>query len=392
MGRKMNEFPLKQWAIFKDVSWLKGIKVVEVTTGASAPLAGRILAELGAEVVKVESGAKIDVNRARVRRPTDPADYPNGEAFQLLHETNAGKKSVTLNLKTEEGKKLFKMLLSDSDVFIENFVPGWLDRLDMSISTLREEFPELVILSASGYGQNGPLSTQRAYAPVMTSLAGVEGLIGYQDGEVMGCSALALADLNCSFMAVFLIMSGLIGRKDTGCGMHIDLSQIEASVSMIGEAFVEEQLSLNSTGPRGNVGPNGEEWSLTRAEGNDVWVASTSALSEERNDIVDEKSRPSREELLAVLRNKGAEAVPVLTPDEVAADERFNKSGFTQQVTHPHPLVGQLDITSVPWKIDYVIPRVLGAAPLLGNANDEILGRYLSKEELETYELEGVLK
>ncbi|MGF9664005.1 CoA transferase [Arthrobacter crystallopoietes] len=372
--------------VIGDVGWLRGLKIVEVTTAVSAPLIGRVLSELGAEVVKVESRAKVDVNRARVPRPTDPEGFPAHEAFQLLHEANAGKHSVTLNLKTEQGKELLLDLLGDADVFIENFVPGWLDRLDLSIAQLRERFPRLIIFSASGYGQTGPLRTQRSYAPVMTALAGIEGLIGYEDGQVMGCSALALADLNCTFSGVFLVMAALAGRQSTGQGTHIDLSQIEAAAILAGEAFIEQQLDGTVPGPAGNTDPDGTRWTLARTGDDDSWLAATGTVA------ADDAARPGTGELLERLRGRGIEASPVLTPAQVAADEHFTSRGFMQSVEHPHPLIGSLQITSVPWRMEGTVPQVAAAAPLIGSSNAEVLGRYVPAGALSELEREGVLK
>jgi crotonobetainyl-CoA:carnitine CoA-transferase CaiB-like acyl-CoA transferase len=382
-----------------DIDWLRGIKVVEVTTAVSAPLIGRVLAELGAEVVKVESRAKPDVNRARLPRPTDPEGFPAHESFQLLHESSASKKSVTLNLKTDEGKALFLDLLGEADVFIENFVPGWLDRLGLTVESLREKFPRLVILSASGYGQTGPLRTQRSYAPVMSALAGVEGLIGYADGQVMGCSALALADLNCSFTGVFLVAAALKGREQTGEGTHLDLSQIEAASTLAGEAFVEAELNGISQLPRGNADPDGTPWTLIPTERPDEWVAAGGVKQSEvaERELLELKnlpagSRPRREVLLARLRDRGIEAAPVLTPTDVGQDQGFAARGFTQTVMHPHAMVGEVKVTSVPWHLDGRLPRVLGAAPLLGGDNSAILTRFIDAASLADYEAKGVLR
>ncbi|MFC3242145.1 CoA transferase [Gordonia humi] len=299
-----------------DIEWLDGVNVVEVTTAVSAPLVGRVLAELGAEVVKVESRAKPDVNRARLPRPTDPEGFPADEAFQLLHEASSSKRSVTLNLKTEAGRGLFLDLLGDADVFIENFVPGWLDRLGLTVADLRARFPRLVILSASGYGQTGPLRTQRSYAPVMSALAGVEGLIGYDDGDVLGCSALALADLNCSFYGVALVSAALRGREDTGQGCHIDLSQIEAASTLAGEAFAEYGVTGTPPGPRGNADPDGRPWTLIRDPGDrdgSGWIAAAGATDGLGAEDLSRGS-VSRDELLARLTARGVETSPVLTP------------------------------------------------------------------------------
>jgi benzylsuccinate CoA-transferase BbsF subunit len=384
-------------SVFQRIDWLKGTKVLEVTTGVAAPLVGRILGELGADVTKLESRAKLDVNRMRLPRPSDPEGFPASESFQLLHEANAGKKSVTLNLKEPDGKALFLELLKETDVFIENFAPGWLDRLGIPPATILELAPRLVMLSASGYGQTGPLRSQRAYAPVMTSLAGVEGLIGYEDGDIMGASAIALADLNCSFHGVFLVLAALHGRRGTGLGQHIDLSQTEACVSLIGEAFVEMQLGLRQPAPYGNAGADGERWALIRAgDDDDRWVAAgtdrqqtgAGALTE----LAGRPERPAPAELLQVLARHGFESAPVLTPDNVATDDKFDRRGFLQRVQHPLEMIGELTITSVPWHLDGAVPEVTAAAPCLGQDNEDFYRARLSAEEYARLDKSGALR
>ena len=374
------------------VNWLSGLRVLEVTTGVAAPLIGRILGELGADVIKLESRAKLDVNRTRVPRPDDPEGFPASEAFQLLHEANAGKRSITLNLKEAAGKELFLELLRDVDVFIENFAPGWLERLGLSPDAILAAAPQLIMLSASGYGQTGPLRTQRAYAPVMTSLAGIEGLVGYGPDDVTGASSLALADLNCSFYGVFLITAALRGRQVTGRGQYLDLSQTEAAACLIGEAFVEQQLGLRVPAPQGNTSTDGEHWTLLAAAGDDRWVAAGTDRDDRTVSQLPELTgqpgrpgRPSAADLLRVLADHGFEAAPVLTPDEVATDELFQRQALLQRVTHPLEAIGELTITSVPWHLDGIVPRIAGPAPCLGSDTDDFFRRRLSAEAFTTY-------
>jgi crotonobetainyl-CoA:carnitine CoA-transferase CaiB-like acyl-CoA transferase len=374
------------------IDWLSGLRVLEVTTGVAAPLIGRVLGELGAAVTKLESRAKLDVNRMRVPRPDDPEGFPAGESFQLLHEANAGKRSITLNLKEPAGKELFLELLQDTDVFIENFAPGWLERLGLSPAGILQAAPRLIMLSASGYGQAGPLRTQRAYAPVTTSLAGIEGLIGYGPDEVTGACSLALADLNCTFYGVFLILAALRGQQGTGLGQYIDLSQTEAAASLIGEAFVERQRGIRSPGPYGNAGVDGEQWTLLPAAEDDRWIAAggdgDARLAELAGRPEGEPERRSAAELLRTLADHGFESAPVLTPDEVANDDLFARQGFLQQVTHPLTMIGDLTITSVPWHLDGIVPRVAGAAPQLGHDTEQFFRRRLPAEDFAKY-LEG---
>jgi crotonobetainyl-CoA:carnitine CoA-transferase CaiB-like acyl-CoA transferase len=371
------------------IDWLRGLRVLEVTTGVAAPLIGRVLGELGADVTKLESRAKLDVNRMRVPRPDDPQGFPASEAFQLLHEANAGKRSITLNLKEPAGKELFLELLQDTDVFIENFAPGWLERLGLSPAAITSAAPKLIMLSTSGYGQTGPLRSQRAYAPVMTSLSGIEGLIGYGPDEVTGACSLALADLNCTFYGVFLILAALRGLDGTGLGQYIDLSQTEAAASLIGEAFVEQQLGIRTPGPYGNAGMDGEQWTLLRAAEDDRWIAAGSDREQHDaarlTELGRQHERRSAAELLGMLADHGFESAPVLTPDEVAGDDLFARQGFLQRVTHPLEMIGELTITSVPWHLDGIVPRVSGAAPLLGQDTEQFFRRRLTAEDFAKY-------
>ena len=368
-------------AAHRPIDWLAGVRVVEVTTGVAAPLSGRILAELGADVVKVESRAKLDVNRVRVPRAAMAGladeETLRLEGFGLLHEASASKRSITLDLKNETGRELFLRLLGGSDVFVQNFAPGWLERLGLSVHELLECFPRLVVLSATGYGQAGPLRGQRAYAPIMSSLAGLEGLIGYEDGAVVGASATAMADLNCSFYGAYLVLAALHGRTASGGGRHLDLSQTEACVALIGEAMVEYAETGKAPGPVGNSAPTGRREVVPCADGG--WVVVEDAP--EDLDPTEWTTTRDRDDLVRRLQADGIAATPVLTPDEVLLDPGFRERGLFQEVEHP--VLGPLTATSVPWHVDGVVPRVRSSSPLLGEHTEEIARGLLGLEPAE---------
>ncbi|KAF0957776.1 CaiB/BaiF CoA transferase family protein [Rhodococcus sp. T7] len=367
----------------RPLDWLSGIRVVEVSTGVAGPLTGRILAELGADVIKVESRAKLDVNRVRVPREemsglADPETLQL-EGFGLLHEASASKRSVTLNLKTEAGRELFLHLLSEADVFVQNFAPGWLERLGLSVDDLLHQCPRLVVLSATGYGQDGPLCQQRAYAPIMSSLAGLEGVIGYEDGAVVGASATAMADLNCSFYGAYLVLAALNGRTETGGGRHLDLSQTEACVALLGEAMVEYATTGKVPGPTGNSGPTGSREVVPCKDGR--WAVVDDAP--EGSELLD------RDELVTRLHSAGSVATPVLTPQEVLQDPGFRDRGLFQQVDHP--VLGELTTTSIPWHLDGSVPGVRSSSPLLGVDTEDVMTRLLgvTSEEFDRLTTEG---
>ncbi|SDH51509.1 CaiB/BaiF CoA transferase family protein [Pseudonocardia oroxyli] len=375
-----------------DLDWLAGLRVIEVTTGVAAPLTGRILAELGADVIKVESRAKLDVNRVRVPNAATAGiadeETLRLEGFGLLHEASASKRSIRLDLKNPRGKDLFLRLLDTADAFVQNFAPGWLERLGLSVGGLLDRNPRLIVVSATGYGQEGPLSSQRAYAPIMSSLAGIEGLIGYEDGDVVGASATALADLNCSFYGAYLALAALHGRTETGGGRHLDLSQTEACAALVGEAMIEYARAGKSPGPVGNATPRGDREVVPSADGGWVVIEGLAKDSDEYRDLL-AAGRP-REDLVSSLRARGIRATPVLSPDEVVADEGFRERGMFQQVEHP--VLGPLTTSSIPWHLDGAVPRVRSSSPLFGHDTAAVMAELgLSPAEIATLETDKVL-
>ena len=226
----------------------------------------------------------------------------------MLHEANAGKRSALVDLKTAGGLEVFESLIDGADVFIQNFVPGWLERIGLSVDALRERNPRLVVLSASCSGQDGPGSVQRAYAPVMTALAGVEGLIGYEDGVVLGTMSSALADLNAAYVGAFAVLSALLRQRRTGHGVHLDLSQTESS----GPAHRRSDGGLADH--RCRSGPPGQFRNGACALAADPMHGDRHRICRRRERSGSRRRRPG-EESLAVLESLAAER----GPDAVAA-------------------------------------------------------------------------
>lgn len=373
-----------------EADWLQGVLVVEVTIGVSSPLTSRVLADLGARVIKVESRAKLDVNRARLQRRDNPG-VPVEESFSLLHEANAGKESITLNLKEPDGQALLLRLLEDADVFVQNFAPGWLERLGLSIDGLLDANPGLVVLSAAGYGQKGPLRAQRAYAPVMTALAGVEGLVGYEDGEVVGTMASALADMNASYVGAFLVLSALHDRQSTGLGQHIDLSQTEASATLVGEAMVDWQVTGEVPGAQGNTNAGETPWHLFQFEGQDNWVAVTGVDSSQVDGLTARASETTAAEFVDACRGHGLECHRVAASGAHGTAEG-EPLRLAQRVIHP--MIGEMEITTLPWQLDGSLVAISAAAPLLGQHTAAVARQDLglSDEQIEDYTSRGVFR
>jgi crotonobetainyl-CoA:carnitine CoA-transferase CaiB-like acyl-CoA transferase len=404
---------------------LSGYRVVEIGTAVSMPLCSAVLANLGAEVIKIESKQKLDGNRIRIPKKDAAGPLGTMETFPLLHDLNPGKKSVTVNLKTEAGRAIFVELIKKADIFIQNFAPGWLERLDLGPEALAAINPRLIMMFASGYGQEGPLSPTRVYATIMSGIGGLEGLVGEENGDVAGLVATAFGDPNSAYFGVLEVMSAIYARETSGKGCLIDLSQIEAIATVLGEAIVEWQASGRVPGPVGNRSRWAAPHGIYPSAGDDRWVAVSVASEEEWRSLAalvesdggswvkDERfadmngrlqhreeldrhlaqwtGRYQNHDLSSRLQASGVRASPVLTIDELETDAHTVAREFLQQVEHP--ALGAMQITSTPWRFDGVRPKVHGVGPMLGSANRDVLERLLGlpADEIERLERDGVL-
>lgn len=405
------------------------LRVLEIGTAVSVPLMAVTLRNLGADVIKIESRQKPDGNRVRVKKgASGGAPAVADESFPLWHEFNGGKKSVLLNLKSPIGRELFLKLIAQSDVLVENFAPGWMERIELSAAKLHVVNPRLIIVSASGYGQEGPKSQQRVYAPVMTALGGQEALVGEESGEVTGAMPIAFGDFNAGYNGAFCLFAALYRREQTGRGCVIDLSQIEAVTATLGEAFVEMALTGQRPVPVGNHSPWRVPHGIFPCAGDDRWVSLSIGSDAEwqalarliRADDADLGARAAeaglatlagrlarrheveglvatwtarseRTALAALLQEAGLRAAVVYESDEMENDAHYRARRFTRDVTHPR--LGVIPVTSTPWLFDGVTAVSQGAGPGLGEHTHAVLGALcgLERDLIDRYLEEGHL-
>lgn len=205
---------------------LDGVRVLDFTTMMSGPYCTRLMADLGAEVVKIEA-PEGDYMRARV-----PVRQGKSTYFAQL---NCGKRSIVLDLKTPDAKAVVRDLVAHCDVLVENFRPGVMKRLELDYETLSAINPRLVYCSISGFGQNGPWSQRTAYAPVLHAASGYDlANMGYQDGlERPLKTGIHVADVLGGALAFGGIQAALVGGTRTGRGDHVDLSLMDAMLGMM---------------------------------------------------------------------------------------------------------------------------------------------------------------
>ena len=230
---------------------LSGIRVANFGWVWAGPVVGQTLGFLGAEVYKIESRARIDLTRML---PPYGEGIRDPDRSLSNHACWAGNGSVTLNLKHPEAQALARELIARSDVVIENFGPGVMDALHLGWDELRAVKPDLVMFSMPAAGLTGPLKEIRTYGLSLTSTTGLDSLTGYRDGPPIPVEN-AFSDPYNGIMGAFAILSALRHRDRTGSGQHIDYSQQEAVMQMVGPAFMDYAMNGRSAGPIGNRHP-----------------------------------------------------------------------------------------------------------------------------------------
>src|SRR5437899_11165748 len=210
---------------------LAGTRVLDLTNVLAGPFCCYQLAQLGAEVIKVEVPGSGDLARAL---GADPALNLRGMGASFLAQ-NAGKRSITLNLKSPRGRDVFGRLVATSQVVVENFRPGVMDRLGLGYAALKAAKPDIIYCAISGFGQDGPLKFNPAYDQIIQGLCGVMSVTGDAQSAAL-LDRYPVADTMGGMTAAFAIAAALVRRERTGQGEFIDVSMLEASLVSMGWA------------------------------------------------------------------------------------------------------------------------------------------------------------
>jgi benzylsuccinate CoA-transferase BbsF subunit len=344
---------------------LEGVRVANFGWVWAGPVTGQTLSFLGAEVYKVESYARVDMTR------TLPP-FGGGERDPNRSLSNnacwAGNGSVSLNLKKPEALELAKQLVAESDVVVENFGPGVMQKMGLGYEVLRKIKPDLIMFSMPAAGLDGPLKNIRTYGLSLTSTTGLDSLTGYTGGGPLPVEN-AYSDPFNGIFGAYAVVAALQHRERTGEGQHVDFSQQEAIMQMVGPAFMDYVLNDRVAGPIGNqhplavMAPHGvfpcagddrwisiavlepEEWDgLLLAMGSPEWAASEDFASAEarvRNiDALHEKLAEwtagfDDRELAEQLQGQGVPAAPVLNVADLLHDPHYKERGTFIEVEHP---------------------------------------------------------
>ena len=394
---------------------LAGCRALDFGWVLAGAIPGMVLADMGAEVIKVETRQRLDY--MRMGRPI-VGDRPDPEQNPMFHNVNRGKLSVTLNVGEPEAAELAKRLAARCDIVIENFSPGVMERLGLSYEALRAVKPDIIMASISSTGQEGPLRDLRAYAPSIGALSGLDSTLGYAGGAPLGLKH-AFGDICGALHAVFAMVSALYHRKRTGAGQYIDVSMLRATVATQGVGLMEYALTGRSLRPQGNYDPtlapygnypcagddrwvsiavgSPAEWEgLTSAMGNPAWAGDDRFRSQYRRQrhrreldaLLGQWTAPQQADTLADrLQRHGVAAAPALSAAERLFHPHFMARGLYSDVDHP--ALGAEPIFNLMWGLSKTPSAARRHAPLLGEHNRRILCGALGLSDAELAGLEA---
>jgi crotonobetainyl-CoA:carnitine CoA-transferase CaiB-like acyl-CoA transferase len=394
---------------------LAGRLVVDLGVGAVGPELCWVLAELGAEVVKVESRANLDF----LRRVTLEPDAPN-RSWTFSVECR-GQKSVCLDLRTPRGRELALALSAAADVVVENNRGGVVRALGLDYEDVRRVRPDVVYVASQGWGRGGPLGEASAYGPLNAAAAGATWLWNHPDAPYPAGTSLNHPDHIASKLGAVAVLAALEHRRRTGEGQLIDMAQTEAAAFLMGEFFLEGPSTGRPAGARGNAVeyacPHGvypcegeDRWCAIAVVGEDAWarfrdclgwapepsldgLAGRLAARAEIDARVAAWTRGrSPEEAAATLQAAGVSAMAVQSGDDHRADPHLAARGAI--VTVEHPEVGPERHAGNPIRMSRTPLAAPRAAPLLGADTEEVLGRVLGigREEVARLVDEGVCR
>lgn len=393
---------------------LEGIRVLDLSRILTGPFCSMILADLGAEVIKVEMPGKGDDTRSW------GPPFIEGESAYFLC-INRNKKSMTLNLKKEKGKEILHKLVEKCDVLLENFSPGVTQKLGVDYGTICKINPRIIYCSISGFGQTGPYKDWPAYDIIIQGMGGLMGITG-EHGRPPVRIGVAITDMGAGMYAAIAVLSALVAREKTGKGQWIDVSLLDSTVSwltyMAANYFATGEVPIRAGSAHPNIVPyqcfeTSDGKYLTVAVGNDnLWKSFCNALGleelienpkfatnpkrvENRNELIPILTKifltKTREEWMEVLLKERVPCGPVYTMDEVFHDPQVLHRSMLVEIEHPK--AGRIRQIGIPMKFSETPGKIKAPPPLLGQHTKEILRSLLgySENDIDQLKKEGII-
>ena len=379
---------------------LSGIKVVEVAQEIQGPYASLFLADMGADVIKVENRETGDLARRTTVGVVGGPDVPHADFAQYFFVLNRGKRSLTLDLKHPRGKEVLGRLLDDADVLLTNFRPGVLERLGFGYEEIQKRYPKLIYASASSWGPKGPWARKPARDTLAQAATGVMGKTGHE-GSPPTPAGVALADYTGAVMSMAGVMAALYDRSNTGRGQRVDTSMYGSVLALQPWEIVQTSLSgrENRRAGRGHQFLHGV-WGAFRTK--DGWIAIAGVSDDRwpvfceligRPELVDDPhcdhegrnfrgdkiqgildellATRSTEEWMAILEPADMFVTPVASYQDVLNSRQAEENGYIR--SYDHPEVGEFKFVGNPIQLsEYGLPEIR-EAPKKGEHCDQVL-------------------
>jgi benzylsuccinate CoA-transferase BbsF subunit len=391
---------------------LEGIRVVELTTGAAGPTVARVLCEFGAEVIRCETRLRGDGHRGE-----DPKLWNKKPDFMKLQR---GKKSFTVNMQTPRGRELVKELLKKSDVLVENFGLGILEKWGLDWPQLREINPRIILIRVKGMGCTGPHAADLTYGPNVGNTMGTTYLWNYPDATTATAEPRTQhPDFMGGVTGAFSVVLALIQRKKSGFGQWIDSAQQEIGASLLGPKYLEYTVNKSEPKPEGNrsliAAPYGpyqckgdDRWCVIAIYADDEWQRFTRLLEKSglradaqfathlqrvRNKeeldkwVTSWTLQHDAYEVMETLQSIGVCAAVVQdVEDQFKRDKQYAATGFLVNLTEPE--AGDMVTENVPVRLSATPGKVRGVAPLMGEHTHEIARDLLGLSDAEIKKLD----
>jgi crotonobetainyl-CoA:carnitine CoA-transferase CaiB-like acyl-CoA transferase len=362
---------------------LAGLRVVDFGIIVIGNEIGRLLADQGAEVIKIENRAFPDAARVT----------GNGKMTQSFVAGSRNKHSFGVNLRTADGVVLLKRLVEQADVVLENFKPGTLEKLGLGYETLREVNPEIVMLSTNALGSTGPWSGWMGYGPIVRCVSGITSLWRYPEDELaFGEPTTIYPDHYGARLCATAVLAALIRRRRGGGGARIEAAQAEMILNHLADTFLASSLG---------AAPAGADWALYPCAGDDEWCVITVRDEQQRTalrrvlgdrDITEWTRTHAPREVMERLQAAGVPAAMMMRPDDHEHDPHLRSRGIQRELDQPG--LGVVPVEDGPFRSEAIPPVRITPAPEQGEHTREICASLLGLAESEIDELfaAGVLE
>jgi len=386
----------------------EGIRIADFGWIFAVPHATAWLGALGADVIRIESMRAPDL----VRFLTGTDGVVGANRSGVFHSINVSRRSLTLNLATPEAQDIARRIVARSDIVTENYTVGNMAKYGLSYAELVKVKPDIIMMSGTPLGQDGPFAKSVGFGPTTQAFAGLCHITGYPDSGPCGIGG-TWPDFAVGTGMVFFLLAALYHREQTGEGQYLDLSMAEMVTTMMPEAMMEFFLNKRDSGPIGNRDESMAPHGVFPTAGDDKWIAIAIASDKEFAALAEVLGVPSlatdptyarlserlcnvdslereiaartrnfdRDQLVAKLRERDLAAGPVYACAELIEDPAFSASGTL--ITLGHGEVGARKVPGIPARFSAIEPNYKGS-PMMGEHSDEVLTELLgmSSEEI----------